>query len=318
MKKAGLFFLSLLLAGKAFTGQGIDTTEILRIGGIQQYIRIKGADRSRPVLLYLHGGPGTSAMDGAEKFSAKLEQQLVVVQWDQRETGKTLALNGTDGPITLRQMEQDTHDLIDSLLGQFRQKKCYLMAHSWGTVLGFYIAGHYPEWLHAYIAISPLVDQAKSEQMTLTMLKEKARLSGNERALDELSQVKIPFENGKELYFARKWLFFDNGQPIADSDTAAVQQYVAGWAATWLGVWNEAIQEDHFSDLPRIRCPVYFCVGTKDYQTNFTLTESYYNQLHAPKKTLFWFGHSGHLIPSSEPDLLQDIVLQKILPATTR
>jgi pimeloyl-ACP methyl ester carboxylesterase len=307
----------LLFAGIFVHAQkAIDTTETLSIGGISQYITLKGADETKPLLLFLCGGPGSSVIAMADHFTGKLQKNFVVVQWDQRESGMTLRLNASKTALTVALMERDTYELIDTLLRQFHQKKLYLMAHSWGTVLGFYIAARYPENLYAYIAISPLIDQTRSERMALEMLKEKARQDGNKKELDELSTVQIPFGNWEQMYFARKWLFSYSGQPIADSDTTAVQGFVKGWAATWLPVWNEAIQQNHFKDLPAIRCPVYLCAGRKDYQTNFAITEEYYDKLLAPAKQLFWFENSGHLIPNTEADLLQDIIIQKILPAT--
>jgi pimeloyl-ACP methyl ester carboxylesterase len=315
--KAPLPLIFFLIAGIFADAQKpIDTTETLTIGGISQYITLKGADGSKPLLLFLCGGPGGSVIDIADHFTGKLQKEFVVVQWDQRETGKTLQLNASKTPLTVSLMEKDTHDLIDSLLHQFHRQKLYLMAHSWGTVLGFSIAASYPQSLYAYIAISPLIDQTRSELMTLEMLKEKAKQDGNKRELDELSIVQVPFVNWEQLYFARKWLFSYSGQPIADSDTAAVRGYLKGWGDTWLTVWNEAIQQNHFKDLPILRCPIYFCAGRKDYQTNFSITEEYYNKVQAPKKQLFWFENSGHLIPNTESDLLQDIIIQKILPRT--
>ena len=294
--------------------EGIDTTEIVDIGGIKQYISLKGKDVASPILLFLHGGPGGSVMNVANKFTNKLQENFVVVQWDQRETGKTLQLNPSPVPITVALMENDTHDLIGFLLQQFHREKLYLVAHSWGTVLGFYIAGHYPQLLYAYVAISPMVNQSESELMTLSMLKENARQKNNENEIQELSLVRVPFENADQLFYARKWLFAFNGQPVGKG--RALKRYVQSWSSTWLAVWNEALKQNLIKDLPVINCPVYFCVGRKDYQTNFSITEQYYNMLSAPKKQLFWFEKSGHLIPNSEPGLLQDIIIDKILPAT--
>jgi len=221
--------LSLLVAINGFTQRAIDTSEYIQIGGIKQYISVKGADNTNPVLLFLCGGPGSSVMDVADKFTGKLQKSFVVVEWDQRETGKTLQLNSSPQPLTVSLMQRDTKELIDSLLVQFRQNKLYLMAHSWGTTLGLYIAGKYPELFDAYIAISPMVNQLQSEQMTLSMLKSKAEKEGNKTEVEELSKVQILFANWEQMYFARKWLFSFNGQSIGDSDTAAVKGYVAGW-----------------------------------------------------------------------------------------
>lgn len=327
MKKSILAFISFVLisaVGKAAPViadhdtmiRKIDTTETIMVGGIKQVISFKGEDRRNPLLLYLHGGPGSSVMNEAGGFTSKLQKHFVVAQWDQRETGKTLQTNSSPVPLTVDLMESDTQELIEYLLKIFGQKKLYLVGHSWGTVLGFAMAGKCPDLLYAYIAISPMVNQSASEQMTLSILKQKARKEQNQKEMDELKAVHIPFENWKQLYYARKWLFAYNGQPIANADTAAVQKYISVWAVTWLPVWNEAIRRNLFKELPVIKCPVYVCAGLQDYQTNFKVTETYYKQLKAPKKSLFWFKHSGHLIPNTEPDLLQDIIIEKILPDT--
>jgi len=230
------FVCWILLWPLAVSARPIDTTEIVRIGHIRQVITLKGADRDAPLLLYLHGGPGTSVMDQAGTFTDQLQQHFVVVQWDQRETGKTLALNPSDVPLSVALMVNDTHELILYLLKAFGQKKLYLAGHSWGTVLGFGIARQYPELLQAWVAISPMIDQVKSEQMTLAMLKRGAAKTNTPRETQELERVKVPFESWQQLYYARKWLFSYQGQPLADKDTTRVQQYLSGWASTWLAV----------------------------------------------------------------------------------
>jgi proline iminopeptidase len=40
------------------TPNGVERLEALRIGGIDQWVSFRGADRRNPVLLHIHGGPG--------------------------------------------------------------------------------------------------------------------------------------------------------------------------------------------------------------------------------------------------------------------
>jgi pimeloyl-ACP methyl ester carboxylesterase len=286
----------------------IDSTGTFFIGGIKQFVSIKGKDNTKPLLLFLHGGPGNSVMHYSEKFTKKLQNHFIVVQWDQRNAGKTLKLNASPYPLTIDLFENDTHQLIDSLLERFHQPKLYLVGHSWGTFLGFYIAKNYPELLHAYIPICPMINQLESERIILELMKEKARKSGNEIQLKELSLVKIPFENGEQLYFHRKWVLDFMG-----SKAKITKDYVQDWATTWLPVFNEASKDNLLESAPILRCPIYFFVGRKDYQTSSTLTEKYFQMLSAPKKELFWFERSGHSLPTTEPALLQEIIIEKIL-----
>jgi len=159
-------------AQQLFAQPGYDQYDTLQIGGIRQVIHVKGA-RNAPVILFLHGGPGSSRIKDAEKFTSELQQKFTVVQWDQRETGRTLQLNQTNKPITLSLMERDAYELVNSLLKRFHKDKLYLAGESWGTVLGFHMAAKHPELLHAYLAFSPVVDQVKSEQMALSAPKKK-------------------------------------------------------------------------------------------------------------------------------------------------
>jgi pimeloyl-ACP methyl ester carboxylesterase len=98
-----------------------------------------------PYYFFYNGGPGGSLMQKFDKVSSNLQQHFVVVHWDQRETGQTLKLNKTTEPLTLQLFYNDTHDLVDSLLRQFRRSRLYLIGYSWGSGLGFYIADKYPE-----------------------------------------------------------------------------------------------------------------------------------------------------------------------------
>jgi pimeloyl-ACP methyl ester carboxylesterase len=288
----------------------VDSAGTIKIGGIEQYVHIKGRDNSKPLLLFLHGGPGNSVIPYAEKFTAELQKHFIVVQWDQRQTGQTLARNKSNLPLTVALFENDTHELIDSLLKRFSQPKLYLAGHSWGTVLGFYIAKNYPELLYAYIPICPMVDQLESERVILRLMKEKASKENNQKGLAELSKVKIPFESGEQLYFHRKWLMDFNGAK------ALSKSRVISWSQTWLPLFNKASKNNLMETTKALRCPVYFCVGRKDYQTNSLITQKYFDQLQAPKKDLFWFENSAHSVPNNEPVRLQEIIITKIRPET--
>ena len=285
---------------------GIHSSEAVEIGGIKQWVSIKGDHPSDPVLLFLHGGPGNAAMGYAGRFTGELQKHFVVVQWDQRESGTTAKLNGTNRPLTIELMEQDAVEMINYLRSRFSQNKIYLMGHSWGGFLGLAVAAHHPELLEAYFAVSPMVYQVESERLSLQWLKEKEAL--NKQAVDELSTVTIPFQNSDQLYYHRSWLARAMGTKPPS------KAYVEGWAKRWLSVFNEASQINFFATAPEIKCPIYFFVGGKDYQTHFKLTQDYYGALKADKKQLFWFADSGHNLMLTEPKKFQEIVIREIGP----
>jgi pimeloyl-ACP methyl ester carboxylesterase len=129
-------------------------------------------------------------------------------------------------------------------------------------------------------------------------------ITKHDRAQQELSQVKIPFANGQQLYFHRKWVLEYMG-----SKAKITEKQVQAWASMWLPIFNEASKDNLLESAPTLRCPVYFFVGRKDVQTNSGITEKYYNILDTPKKGLYWFERSGHSLPTTEPELLQEIII---------
>lgn len=311
MKLALLF--TLFFTGSIALAQApvVDAGEAIFIGGIKQFITIKGRNPSLPLLLFLHGGPGGSVMNYADNFTNRLQEHFLVVQWDQRETGRTLEMNASPTRLSLTLFQNDTHELISFLLKRFGKEKLYLAGHSWGTALGFHIAGKFPELLYAYVAIGPMINQLESERIALAVMMEEATKRQNKKEMDELSSVHIPFETGEQLYYHRKWLLHFAGNRRQLSKT-----YVIDWSDRWLSVYNEACQENLLERLPAVGCPVYFFAGRKDYQTNSSIAEEYYSMLDAPKKGFFWFEFSAHSVPGSEPDRLQQLIIDEILPAT--
>lgn len=305
-------FLSLLtlifVVGEVFCQHPIDQRQQIEIGGIKQAIWVKGNDVDKPLFLFLHGGPGNSVMPYAKRFCDQLYDHFVVVHWDQREVGETLKLNASQKPLTLELFQQDTEDLIDSLLSRFHRQKLYLAGHSWGTALGFHVVKTNPSKLEAFIAIGSMVNQLESERIALDLTRQKANKTKDVEAQRELMEVKIPFETADQLFFHRKYLLANMGSKASLSKT-----FVTDWAEKWLNVFVEASRENLFVTMPEVKCPVYFLAGRKDFQTNSSLAEQYYRQLKAPAKDFFWFEKAGHSIPSAFGSEMQRVIIKNIL-----
>lgn len=311
MKKLLLLQLYVCCFSLAFAQKPIDTTATFNIGGIKQFVSVRSYDRQKPLLLFITGGPGESSIGSSDTFTTKLRQYFILVEWDQRNCGKTMQLNPSPKQVTMALCKQDARDMADSLLQKFHRQKLFVFGWSWGTVLGFDLAKNMPQKLYAYFAVSPVIDQLTSERMLLNEMKEKAGKDANRRAVTELDSIKIPFENFEQTYLDRKWMFsLING---AKMDEQMLHSYFFDPQRQWIyPLINEAWRQNLKKDLPVLHCPVYFFVGKDDEKTNHNISVQYYNQLKAPKKGLFIFERSGHSIPYSEPELFQ----QDILSAT--
>jgi pimeloyl-ACP methyl ester carboxylesterase len=314
-KILGLFVM--MLCSSHLFAQSQPVYDTLSIGKIKQVLSYSGS-KNAPLILFLHGGPGSSRMKQSEAFSNLLQKHFMVVQWDQRGAGRTEVLNKSSVPVTLALMENDTNEVVQILLKKFNQKKLYLVGESWGTVLGFKMAEKHPELLNAYIAFSPVVNQTKSEQILLEKLKLDAKGKSNASALEELNAVKIPFDNYEDMYYSRKWMFSYDGHPFADKDLPLLKQYMEEWGKTWMPTWKEVMKQNLFVELPRIKCPVYFFLGEKDLQTNVGIARDYYAILKAPKKNIHTFENAGHSVLTEEAEQVQKIIIDEILTDTIK
>lgn len=275
------------------------------IGGIRQFIDIKTDDTSKPVLLFLSGGPGSSMIRNADAFTQLLKTRFTIVQWDQRDAGKTLQLNPSPVPPSVAQMQDDTLQVVNLLRKEFGQQKIYLLGSSWGNVLGFHVVKQHPELLHAYFAVNPVVSQRASELELLATLK--AHFKDNAAASNELASVNPAFQSDEDLFYVRKWLFYKDG--MAAAGTEEFKKMFMQWSASWSPVWKTVMTIDLRDSLRKADCPVYFFVGKNDIQTSASITRAYFDELQAPRKNLFLFERSGHQIHKDEPEKLQQTII---------
>ena len=86
---------------------GINESMYVEINGTQQWISIYGVDINNPVLLYLHGGPGSSTSAYDYAFTRKWADVYTVVTWDQRNCGKSYEKSQNDTALTYELMMND-------------------------------------------------------------------------------------------------------------------------------------------------------------------------------------------------------------------
>ncbi len=154
---------------------GIYLYESPTIGGIPQYIQIRGQDKNNPVLLFLHGGPGGALSGITHILHAGWEERFTVVNWDQRGAGKTHALNrerlkelGKTG--TMDDYVRDIHEIIAYLHTVLDFDRLILMGFSWGTAIGAEYAMRHPENLRCFVSIGQYVHYSTGILLTCEKL----------------------------------------------------------------------------------------------------------------------------------------------------
>lgn len=302
---------------------GIERLEKVRIGGIDQWVSIRGNNHDNPVLLMLHGGPGWVSMPTSWYFQRGWEEYFTVVQWDQRGAGKTYTENDPARiapTMTRAQMIEDAEQLVDWLRHEFDKDKIFVLGHSWGSYLGMELVRRKPQWLHAYIGMGQMIDAPESERRGWAWTLAKARQDGNAEAIADLLSV-APYAQGKaavpvaNIMKQRQWLNYYGGMVYGrrngDAEAAAFKlspEYTDDdmakvWAATDFSVnalLSEALTTD-FNDLRSVSCPVLLFLGRHDINVSSTVAAEWFEQLQAPSKRLVWFENSAHEVMNEEP-----------------
>src|SRR5260370_25498261 len=180
------------------TPNGIDEASDVKIGGLEQWITIRGEDRKNPVLLLLHGGPGDATNPwGYAGFRTWLKY-FTVVPWDQRGAGRTFGRNGAAAAstITIDRMAKDGVELAELLSKKLQKDKIVLVGHSWGSILGVFMVKARPELFYAFVGTGQAADPLRNYAVAYAALIERASREGNSRALQELNEA------GARLYKA--------------------------------------------------------------------------------------------------------------------
>src|SRR5579859_1704494 len=124
--------------GRIVNPKGIQENYELPIGGVQQWVFVRGQDTSNPIILFVHGGPASPMSPVAWMFQRPFEEYFTVIHYDQRASGKTYQANDTTGlakTINIDQYVQDAIGLTELIKKRYHKKKVILIGHSWGTVV---------------------------------------------------------------------------------------------------------------------------------------------------------------------------------------
>jgi pimeloyl-ACP methyl ester carboxylesterase len=295
----------------------INSIETVTLGGVPQTITIRGADRTNPVLLFLHGGPGLPSSPWAtwNDYHAELEAHFVLVHWDQRGAGKSYSKDLTAEDMHVENFVSDTLELSDILRARFNKDKIFLWGHSWGSGLGFETLRVNSEPYHAYFAsaVRPEWDSTSTEAYERVL--DLARQREDTEAIEALTEIQ-PYEprSFKHLLVRNRYMtqylvgdFHTEGLEQAWLDYATqgrspeypkstLSNVLAGMDFSRKTILAEVIASgyNHIRDFPVSKIPVFFFVGRYDYNCPGEIAEEYFEMLEAPNKSFTWMENSGH------------------------
>jgi pimeloyl-ACP methyl ester carboxylesterase len=286
--------------------QRIEEASYLQIGGIEQWVTIRGDDVRKPLLLLLHGGPGDVQSPFVSVY-APYERDFVFVQWDQRGAGRTFARNGAAG-VTLEKQIADGIDLSEQLRKRFPKQKLILFGYSWGSVVATGMVQQRPDLFDAYIGTGQVAAWADTVQFQFDFLKQRYKEKRDAVALASLEAIGKPDPKNVEQYFGFSRPIRQN---MNSSDTAwfaamlrvlkansesetTIKAIGEGMNASGAALIGSTVTTDLPATATNFKIPYYVIQGRDDLFAPTSLAKAYFNKVSAPKKQFVTIEDAGH------------------------
>ena len=286
----------------------------VKIGGIEQWVTIKGSDCSNPVILMVHGGPGNPNTIFAQLPYAPWEKEYTIVQWDQRGAGRTFMRNPAtaEGVLTIAGLAADGNDVADYVAKRLNAKKLILFGGSWGSTLSVHMAKARPELYAAFLSTGQLVSGRENETDSYRKLLALAKAANDAKTIAAIESLGVPpwsnprnpglFRKISRAYEARVITPTPKGwYTLAPAYQTEKMQadYEAGEDYSWIqyvGVKREGMHAtlDLYKLGTDFSIPVFMLVGEHDLTTTPTVAKRYFDAIKAPKKQFFLLPLVGH------------------------
>jgi pimeloyl-ACP methyl ester carboxylesterase len=302
----------------------------LPLGGLEQWVMIRGEHLANPALILLHGGPGFGETHFFRRFNAPLETCFTVVYWDQRGTGKSFDRNIPRSSMTVQQFIADLDDLVEAVRRRLGQDRVTIFGHSWGSALGALYAARFPEKVAVYVGCEQVSDSTAAEQASYAIALAEAERRNDAKALQELRAIgRPPYHDSRSLFIERTWLQRFDGElsPRAlwkmgrdllgcrEMSIVDLPDIVRGFRFSLDAMWAEIGTLNLFTLVPVLSMPVFFFAGRRDHWIPPDTIVAYFNALAAPSKQLVWFEESAHEPFVDEPAKFNRTMLELVRPA---
>lgn len=291
------------------TANGVQEAQFVRIGGIDQWVQIRGEDRNNPVLLILAGGPGNSLVPLTPVFRA-WEKSFTVVQWDQRGAAKTYGRNGPrEAPMTVERMVVDGIELTEYLREHLQHSKVVLIGHSWGTVLGVMMVKARPDLYAAYVGTGQVVAKEEKEEILYAAVMEKVRVAHDDDGMRKLVAIAAPpYKSQEDLLVERSVSerydtdaernLEDSLRPVVlfapDYSLYDIYSLLQGTKFAADALYDEVLRYDARTLGPKFDVPFFIFNGDLDLVTPIDLAQRYFDTIEAPQKAFVALEGGGH------------------------
>ena len=282
--------------------------DYLRLGGVEQWVMVRGESLANPPLILLHGGPGFPETTFFRHFNAALEKSFTVVYWEQRGAGRSFDSAIPRSSMTVDRFIADLDELVDSMRTRLDKRKVAVFGHSWGSALGVLYAARFPEKVAVYVGSGQIGDWAAGEASSYGFALREAERRADDRALKKLRSIGPPPYNVKSLWTERTVLSKFEGRlgaramldlaqvilSVPESSIFDLPRTMRAFQFSLDAMWPEVSRLNLMTAASSLQMPVFFLLGRKDHWVPSDVSVAYFDALSAPSKKLVWFEQSRH------------------------
>lgn len=301
----------------AADGQPVDESGFVPIGGIKQWIAIRGRRAGNPAIVFIHGGFGDAQSPFLAEF-APWERDFTVLTWDQRGSGKTFGKyrEATPGMATpeaaLESLTRDAIEVAEYARRKLRKERVILVGHSCGSILGLKVVKRRPDLFQAYVASGFPANWVLMIHAREAWVRKQATIAGDAATLKALdAAASLPIGDLRRFIVGQDYLMppSDIGYLQMESKfIGAVAAPKKGDAADWVAGFNFSQERV----LPAVtsfnaravgldfKVPFFIIQGRDDHVTAFADTKAYVAEVRAPRKA-FVAIDGGHFACFTNP-----------------
>ena len=300
---------------------------------------LEGVDRKGPVLLFLHGGPGMPEYWLTRRYPTGLERSFVVAWWEQPGAGLSYAAGRPSHELTAEVFVDDTLAVARYLSERFGHDRIYVMAHSWGSYIGLQAVAADPSRFHAYVGVSQITHQIRSELESYTYMLQRFEELGDAAMVRRLRRAPVtldaPLPRGYSAVRDRAMHTLGVGT-TRDMRSVVTGLFLPSWrfpgytvgekvdlwrgkiAARRSALWDRMQATDLTRQVTRLEIPAYFLHGIHDRTASYAMARAYAGALDAPVKGFYTFERSAHSPMLEEPERTRAILTGDVLRGTNR
>lgn len=311
--------------------QGFAEERFVPIGGIEQWISIRGENRHNPVLLVLHGGPGSCYSIFTPHLRA-WEKHFTVVQWDQRGAGKTFTRMGSrgSGEMSMKQLTSDTIEVAEYLRTHLHRDRILLLASSIGSTFGLQAARIRPDLFYAYIGTDQNVGMVRGRNLAHHQLLDRLRAHGMLTGAATVERIGADARNWTSRDFTAVAQWTMKSDPPSFRRTMKLLRdavwYAPGWTLSDIRAFvkgmhfsleqllPEIVRYDAWVWGTRFKVPILIFQGENDLLTLTAEVQTYFGDLEAPAKHMELIPDAGHFAMFLQPELFLEKLLTYARP----